>query len=234
VSHYKGVLKEVLLESYQNASGVIGLREKSIPRPGQYLQAHTEDPLEVVPTTLFPAGVPFIENGEALLHISGSLPEGWSPGTKLNIRGPLGNGFSLPKRARRLALISLGPNLGNLLPLAHAALQQKTEVALLAENTPINIPLGIEMQGLSEVSNAVAWADHIAVAVSADQIETMQAVFVATGIPKRLAIEVLVLSPMPCGGNARCGVCALETSRGIRFPCEDGPVFALPQILMES
>jgi NAD(P)H-flavin reductase len=229
MSHYKGVLKEILLEPYQNASGVIRLPIGSIPRPGQYFQAHSADPKEVVPTSLFPAGSPFIENGESLLPISGQLRKSWAPGTELFIRGPLGDGFSLPKRAKRVALISLEPSPGKLIPLCQEALNQSAEISLITEGAPADIPLEIEVQSITEASNTLTWAAYIGVSLSIDQVDNLSILF-PQGIQKRITVEILMVAPMPCSGQARCGVCCFETARGIRFPCEDGPVFQSDQI----
>jgi dihydroorotate dehydrogenase electron transfer subunit len=43
--------------------------------------------------------------------------------------------------------------------------------------------------------------------------------------------QVLVTSPMPCGGIAECGVCALPLrKKGYVLTCKDGPVFNLNQL----
>ena len=42
--------------------------------------------------------------------------------------------------------------------------------------------------------------------------------------------QVLVRTPLPCGGIAACGVCAVHltgSSRDYRLACKDGPVFQL-------
>ena len=41
----------------------------------------------------------------------------------------------------------------------------------------------------------------------------------------REPLEVLVLSEMPCGGTADCGVCSVAGRKGWLLPCSKGPVF---------
>ena len=43
--------------------------------------------------------------------------------------------------------------------------------------------------------------------------------------------QVLVLTDMPCGGLAECGVCAVDLKRGWKLACMHGPVFALSELL---
>jgi len=43
--------------------------------------------------------------------------------------------------------------------------------------------------------------------------------------------QVLVVTPMPCGGLAECGVCAFTTRRGWKMACKDGPVFDLSELI---
>jgi NAD(P)H-flavin reductase len=42
--------------------------------------------------------------------------------------------------------------------------------------------------------------------------------------------QALFYSPMPCGGAADCGVCALRTRHGVKLVCKDGPVFNLEEL----
>ena len=42
--------------------------------------------------------------------------------------------------------------------------------------------------------------------------------------------QALVLGPMPCGGLADCGVCAVTTRSDWKLACKEGPVFDLEEI----
>jgi dihydroorotate dehydrogenase electron transfer subunit len=43
--------------------------------------------------------------------------------------------------------------------------------------------------------------------------------------------QVLVGTPIPCGGIADCGVCAVNTKSSWMLACEDGPVFDLREFV---
>ena len=42
--------------------------------------------------------------------------------------------------------------------------------------------------------------------------------------------QALIVTPMPCGGIAECGVCAVTVRRGWKMACKDGPVFDLKEL----
>jgi dihydroorotate dehydrogenase electron transfer subunit len=37
--------------------------------------------------------------------------------------------------------------------------------------------------------------------------------------------QILIHTPVPCGGVAECGVCAVTSKSGWKLACRDGPVF---------
>ena len=43
--------------------------------------------------------------------------------------------------------------------------------------------------------------------------------------------QVLLHTPVPCGGVAECGVCAVTLRSGWALACREGPVFALSEVL---
>jgi hypothetical protein len=47
----------------------------------------------------------------------------------------------------------------------------------------------------------------------------------------RFEAQALVITPMPCGGIAECGVCAVTARRGWKLACKDGPVFDLTELI---
>ncbi|MCL5428736.1 MAG: hypothetical protein M1347_02880 [Chloroflexi bacterium] len=231
--HYKGRIAEVLLEEYQNASARLYCPSEAVPRPGQYLQAHGPDnPMEVVPTSLFFAGENEESKGATSLPVAGQLPESWQPGTELLLRGPLGRGFELSKRARRIALVALDGNPSRLLPLVSDGLRQGAEITLFSEEASNGLPIAVEQQNLKELHKGLKWADYLAVDISVENLERLEPIF-AKRLPAALAAEILVAAPMPCGGMAKCGVCTVRTRSGPRLACEDGPVFEMRDLLLD-
>jgi len=236
VSYYKGRIVEILLEGYQNGAALLACATGAIPRPGQYLQAHNpDDPMDVVPVSLFASGTSKYDGelgivGEAVFPISGPIPSDWKPGTSLLLRGPLGRGFELPKRARRVALAALDGNPERLLPLIGQALKQDAQVALFSDDAGGDIPVAVEQQGLSDLAAGVQWADYLATDISIEKVEELDTVF-RSRIPAALKAEILVAAPMPCGALAKCGICTVRTRSRPRLACEDGPVFDLKEVV---
>ena len=232
MGHYKGRVAEFLLEPYQNATARLAIPPQAVPRPGQYLQAWSpNDELEAVPRSLFAAGpVERKSATEVSLPVLAALPASWQPGTPLNLRGPLGRGFELPRRARRVALAALGSSPGRLLPLVPAAIKQGAEVVVCCETPVRELPLAVELRGLDGLAEALRWADFVVLDVPLESLERLNGKL--SRIPRTVSGQVLVLTPMPCGGLAKCGVCSLATESGARLACEDGPVFELGQLVI--
>lgn len=230
MAHYKGRLVEILLEPYQNAAGRIACPSAAVPKPGQYLQAYDpNDPLEVVPTSLFAAGESSVaRNGEASFAVAGPLPATWKPATQLQLRGPLGRGFDLPARVRRLALAVIGGGPGRLLPLVTKA----AEVALFCDGEIAGLPMTVEVQGLEALPGALTWADFLAIDIPLERVDDLGDILgIKESWPRSLQAQALVRTAMPCGSLAQCGVCTVATRRGAKLVCEDGPVFDLQELL---
>ena len=234
---------EVTLVEVRLESGGMGGRMECPPGlrpdPGQYLLAHAVEQNEALPAALFAARTLSLSlSGDVAagqLELAPPLPSGWTAGTRLAVRGPLGRGFSLPHAARQVALVGLGVPAYRLLPMADLALAQGAAVALYAQSArslPDGLPPEVEVLALESLPEVIGWADYIAFDLAPGAF---------SGIKKRLglmphtplpvAAQVLVRVPMPCGGIAECGLCAVETTsrsgsrRGWKLACKEGPVF---------
>jgi len=194
-----------------------------IPSPGQYLLAHDLASDDLLPVPLFPAGS--ISHG---FIVAPSIPEAWQPETRLSLRGPLGHGFDLPESARRVALVAVDGNPYRLLPLLDVALKNEAAVTLLSESLPADLPVEVEVQPISMLPEAAAWADYLAIDVMRESLPEVWKMF---GEGERVwavkDAQVLVLTPVPCGGMAECGLCAVNVRQGWKMACKDGPVFRL-------
>jgi hypothetical protein len=234
VNHYKGRLAETLLERYQNATARLYCPPlMKLPKAGQYMQlVSPHDELQAVPVSAFASGAAEqADGGGFLLPILADLPERWQPGDELSIRGPLGRGFELPKRAKRVALAALAGNPGRLLPLASAALAQGCEVALCTDAAVASLPAAVELRGLADLPAVIAWGDFLAFDIKIEELEGLEEKLgMRSPLPRALEAQALVVSPMPCGGMAKCGVCAVPAHKGERLLCEDGPVVELREM----
>jgi len=231
-----GELTELYLEN-----GLTGGRllcpQNLIPEPGQYLLAH--DPASPahhgpgradssLPAPIFSAGS--IPGG---FLVAPPTPQKWQAGTTLSLRGPLGRGFYLPASARRVALIAFAESTARLKPLLAIALKQAASVVLVSDLASIEYPPEVEIRPASELSDILEWADYLAIDLSRDSLPELQEKL-RNGVQAKINsdAQILVLTPMPCGGLAECGVCAVTVRRGWKMACKDGPVFNLSELRM--
>lgn len=217
-----GRLLEIFLE-VRRAAARIACASTLIPAPGQYLLAHNPASEEPLAVPVFSAG----DSPEGFLAAS-SLPRTWFPGLTLSLRGPLGRGFALPASARRVALAAVDVSpayLLGLIPLAHA---QGAAISLVCDDPFDGLSAEIEIRPLAALTEICAWADYLALAVTREAMPGWRARLGNGGqlqVPREA--QALVVTPMPCGGLAKCGVCSVDVKGGVELACEAGPVFEL-------
>ena len=216
----EGQLHEIYLDSGTR----INCPSELIPAPGQYLLAHargSDSPLAV--PVFFSDSAP---NG---FRSAPLLDSSWSPGTYLNLRGPLGHGFSIPAFARKVALIAFDDSPARLRGLISLALKQEAEIVLVC-NAAVddNMPESVEVQPLQALTDIYQWADYAAFDVGRENLHEMREIIRRMEQVKGpREAQVLIRAPMPCGALAECGVCALTIHHEWRMVCKDGPVFEL-------
>jgi len=215
----QGQVLELLLEDgYRHAR--ISCPPNLVPAPGQYLLAGdaSGSPL---PVSLF-----YTDSAPRGFIAAAPVPSAWRPGRELHLRGPLGRGFTLPFSARNIGLIALDDSLARLKGLIQPALQQKAALVLVCNSNPDNLPDEVEVQPLSTLDEILEWADYLALDVRRENLSQARE---RLGKLKQLAAlehtEVLIYAPVPCGGVAECGVCAITLQSGWKLACKDGPVF---------
>jgi hypothetical protein len=229
-----GELTELYLENGLRG-GRLFCSQNLVPEPGQYLLAHdgsldrhgpgrADSPL---PAPVFNAGP--VPGG---FLVAPPIPQTWQPGTSLSLRGPLGKGFSLPPSARRVALASLGETSARLKPLLAAALEQDAALVLASDLDVPDLPPEVEIQPVPALAEVAHWADYLVIDTTRESLPRLREML---GLSEQarvtLEAQVLVIAPMPCGGLAECGVCAVTTRRGWKMACKNGPVFALNELI---
>lgn len=194
-----------------------------IPAAGEYLLGCGVDGSEILPVVLY-----LTQAGEDGSVFYGDIPQQWTPGVKVWLRGPAGKGFRLPAQARKVALGSLSGQFSPLLPVAQQAIDQSAAVSLFCERMPQILPSEVEALPLEALADAWSWADYAAFEAKIEQIDQIGRLLALKGTsrPPFLA-EILILSPFACAGAADCGVCAVKTGGRYRLCCKDGPVFDL-------
>lgn len=213
----KGIIEELLLDG----SARIHCPPELTLKPGQYLLAHADASDSPLPVPLFPT-----ESTPRGFRSAPPLPLGWRPGDLLTVRGPLGRGFALPGSARRIALIAFDDSPARLQGLIPTALQQNAEVVLVSDASAADLPEIVEVQPLQAMTEILQWADYAALDVDRGNLSQLRERLGKGGqVLGKCEAQVLVRAPMPCGGIAECGVCAVILRHEWRMACRDGPVF---------
>ncbi len=216
-----------LHEIYLDSSARIICPPELIPAPGQYLLAHasgSDSPLAV--SVFFSDSAP---NG---FRSAPLLDSPWHPGAHLNLRGPLGHGFSIPLFARKVALIVFDDSPARLRGLISIALKQAAEVVLVSNTVLDDMPESVEVQPLQAMFEIYRWADYAAFDIARENLSHLRENFgKSTQEKSPRETQVLVRASMPCGALAECGVCALTIRHDWKMICKDGPVFGMGELL---
>lgn len=218
-----------IAEIYLDGSVRIDCPPELVPAPGQYLLAHANGS-DIIPVggSSLPAALFFYDSTPNGFRAAPPIPPVWTLGTWLNLRGPLGHGFALPVPARKAALIAWDDTPARLRGVMSLALKDNLEVVLVCNSTTQDLPELVEVQPLQAVKEVCKWADFIAFDVARENLFQLKEMFgeLAQVAAPREA-QVLVRTPMPCGGLAECGVCAVSIHHDWKMTCKDGPVFVL-------
>jgi hypothetical protein len=196
----------------------------TVPSAGQYLLASDpSDPNSILGTPIF-----LVEMSERGFWAAPSSPTTWGPGTNLDLAGPLGHGFNLPRNIQRLGLAVLGETVSRLMPLVHQAAKSHVGMTLFTDLNMPKLPAVVEVYPLASINGSLDWPDFMLLDVPLERLVELRDVLGlphGTGLP--CPAEVLITSPFPCAGMAQCGVCAVPARRGWKLACDDGPVFDL-------
>lgn len=224
----KGQVVELILENgFHHAR--ISCAGNLIPSPGQYLLAGTASQSDLLPVSLF-STESAAESGNMpplrYFIACAPIPENWTPGTELTLRGPLGHGFTLPPSARKVALVAFDDSPARLQGLMRSALKQEAAVVLVCDSNESHLPDEVEVQPLSALGEIITWADYVGFDVARENLRELKEMI---GSQNQISVkgdaQVLVRTTMPCGGVAECGVCAVTLKSGLKMACNDGPVF---------
>ena len=225
-------------------------------KPGQFLLVSTE--IEYVRRPFFPIAIQG-DCLSLLLPPFGPLRQ-LVPGDELDCIGPLGKGFPLFPSAHNLLLLAQARGFGVshnqngvsfLLTLIDYALAAGTRVLLLHEAPtavqlfpPAGLPIDVEIRLATEdgsqgrsgscldlLPELAQWADQVCAVGDPEWYRALAQVLRdhRLRVSKGLAWGLIAPEIMPCGMGV-CGGCAVETRKGYRQPCIDGPVFDLTKI----
>lgn len=216
-----------ITEIYLDGSARLDCPSNLIPLPGQYLHAHAAG-------SDFPLPVPvyFYDSAPQGFRIAPPYPSSWTIRAKLTLRGPLGRGFSIPATSRKVALIAFDESPARLHGLIPLALKNQLETVLVCNLPAGDMPEDVEVQPLQALDEICKWADFIAIDVAREHLDQLKiAVSKQWQLSAVREAQTLIRTPMPCGGLAECGVCAVEIHYDWQMACKDGPVFTLKDVI---
>ena len=230
-------------------------------RPGQFVMASVESPDET-PSPILKRALAVYSTGHdsfsLLVRIEGDGTRKIcqvAPGNRLNLVGPLGNGFDLERAAGTCSIIAAGGSgIASVYLLARELRNRGEEVCLvyggrsrpdlagLEDFRALNIPLhtatedgssgyrGLVTGGLQQV---LAGLDGRAVNIYAcgpnPMMQAVSALAEEQTIPCQISVEI----KMACGFGVCLG-CAVKTVRGNRLACTHGPVFEASEFVWED
>jgi hypothetical protein len=131
-----------------------------------------------------------------------------------------------------VALVALGETGARLNPLLASALEQSASVVLVSDLDLAGLPPEVEIQPAAALEEVVGWADYLAFDLPRESLPGLREKL-GFGGPVKIKFEAqaLIVTPMPCGGMADCGVCAITLRRGWKMACKAGPVFDLDELI---
>jgi dihydroorotate dehydrogenase electron transfer subunit len=224
MGHSTGRVIEVRLGSGGHTEACISCPEGAVPSAGQYtLASDPSDSNSILRTPIF-----LVEKSMQGFWAAPLFPTTWGPGTDLDLVGPLGHGFDLPRSIQRLGLAAVGDTVSRLMPLVHQAVNTHIGMTLFTDLSLPKLPAVVEVYPLGSLKSSLDWPDFMALDVPLDGLAGLRDIL---GLPYGTGLscpaQLLITSPFPCSGIAQCGACAVPARRGWKLACEDGPVFDL-------
>jgi len=185
-------------------------------------------------------------------------------GEKIDILGPLGKGFSIEPGVRNLLLVAGGIGIAPLVFLMQHASSQHQITLIHGASTAVHLypfssagkkrselpPLPKEVQFVPVTEDGsmgkkgmatniqpdfLDWADQVYACGPADMYKAMAEISrrAKQNNPKLRKCQVSLEVRMGCGFGA-CYSCTINTRKGLKQVCRDGPVFELDDIIWQE
>lgn len=222
-------------------------------RPGQFVHVRVSngvDPLLRRPMSICRIGQDSIE---LLLRAAGKgskMMIDKPVGDRLDLLGPLGNGFTIHPADRQLLMVAGGSGIGPLVALSEAAVAKGLAVTLLygARSADLVYPAGLLSEEVEYVvatndgtaghhglvtdllEDYLGWADALYGVGPHAMFSSMRGVMRDAGGTGK-SVQLSLEENMACGVGA-CFGCVVENRRGeMKSVCEDGPVFEMRDLV---
>ncbi|MDQ3524992.1 MAG: dihydroorotate dehydrogenase electron transfer subunit [Chloroflexota bacterium] len=171
-------------------------------------------------------------------------------GVSLDVMGPLGSPFTVRPKTQRLLMVAGGVGAAPLRMLAEAAIRDGKQVTYLmgandagallpASELPDEVEYVVAtMDGSAGHTGFVTdlipeylqWADQVFSCGPEPMFRSLRTVIHQHRMGDRPDVQMAVERAMPCGIGACLG-CVVETKRGMRTACVEGPVFEMDEML---
>ena len=226
-------------------------------KPGQFVMVRCSEGYD--PLLRRPLSIHRVASGEkgqlsriALLYAVRGRGTRWlasrQEGELIDLLGPLGKGFQVQRNSRNLLLVAGGMGVAPLAFLADEAVAAGRSVTMLLGGGTLSeiypshllvpeVELAIATEDgsmgrkglVTDLSpDFLAWADQVFACGPMAMYRAMAAA--ASGFLPGKSIQVLLEVPMACGLGV-CYGCTVETKRGPRLVCKDGPRFELSEVI---
>lgn len=226
-------------------------------KPGHFVNvlpsgSHTFDPLLRRPYSIY--GLDSQNNTMTLLIRPYGRGGQWivdqKPGQILNVLGILGNSYEVNPRSSHLLMVAGGVGAAPLKMLSELAINQGKSVTYLlgarkhdqlleASELPAAVEYIVATEDGSAghqgyvtdlVPNYLQWADQIFTCGPTPMMASLRNVVMQHRFGKGPQVQISVERTMACGVGACLG-CVVETNRGMKASCVDGPVFDMEAVV---
>jgi len=169
--------------------------------------------------------------------------------SEIDVLGLLGNAFEVNPKSMRLLMVAGGVGAAPLLMLSREAVRKGLEVTYLmgaqtadalleTEEFPGEVEYVVATEDGSAgyhgfvtdlVPDYLQWADQVFSCGPGPMFQSLRNAVIRNRIGKRPSVQVSVERTMACGVGACLG-CMVETKRGMKTSCVDGPVFDMEML----
>jgi dihydroorotate dehydrogenase electron transfer subunit len=219
-------------------------------RPGEFLMVRCSDDQD--PLLRRPFSVHRVIDGVEVVVLYNVVGRGtWllsqiREGDRVDLLGPLGEGFRLDRASRRILLVAGGVGIAPLVFLANVALEEGREVVMLvgAPTASLVYPRSLLPSAARVVTATEDGSEGrrgLATDMMCELVDDVDQVFACgpVGMYRSMAeqtclegkpVQVSLEAIMGCGVGA-CYGCTIRTGSVLRQVCRDGPVFELGDIV---
>lgn len=170
-------------------------------------------------------------------------------GTDIDVLGLLGNSFQVNPKTERLLMVAGGVGAAPLFMLSRYAVSKGLSVTYLmgamtadalldASEFPGEVEYVVATEDGSAgyhgfvtdlVPDYLQWADQVFACGPGPMFQSLRSVVLANRMGRRPSVQVSVERTMACGVGACLG-CMVETKRGMKTSCVEGPVYDMEML----